>query len=65
MEGGEGNRVGWMEEGEGGSCFVGEESGKNTAGWMGETGEGETCLVGEEGVREAGSVGEGRFGAAS
>lgn len=59
MDGGEGNRVGWMEGGEGGSCFVGEESGKNTAGWTGETGEG------EEGVREAGLVGEGRFGAAS
>jgi len=51
VEGGEGKRVGWMEEGEDGPCFVGEESGKNTAGWMGETGEGDACSVGEEGFR--------------
>lgn len=69
VEGGEGNRVGWMLEGEEGSWSVGRESGKNTTGWRGETGEGgaclvgeedwgAACLVGEEGEREAGLVGE-------
>lgn len=37
VEGGEGNRVGWME---GGSRAVGGDGGKNTSGWRGETGEG-------------------------
>lgn len=49
MEGGEGNSVGWMGEG--------EEGGKKTTGWMGETGEegwDAGCLVGEEGERGAG-----------
>lgn len=66
VEGGEGNRVGWMEEGEEGPCLVGEGRGKK--GLMGEAGEGEACFVGEEswdtaafvgeeGEREAGSVG--------
>lgn len=56
VEGGEGNRVGWME-GDEGSHFVGDECGKNTTGWIGETGEGEACFVGEEdweGARWAG-----------
>lgn len=48
VEGGEGNRVGWMGEPGEGSCLVGEERGKNTTGLMGETGEGEACFVGEE-----------------
>lgn len=58
VEGGEGKRVGWMGEGEEGSCSVGEESGKNTTGWMGETGEGDTCFVGEEGWDAGFLVGE-------
>lgn len=37
VEGGEGNRVGWMG---GGSRPVGGDGGKNTSGWMGKTGEG-------------------------
>lgn len=41
VEGGEGNRAGWMEEGEEGSCLAGDERGKNTIGLMGEIGEGE------------------------
>ena len=49
VEGGEGNRVGWMEEGEEGSCLVGEERGKNKTGWIGETGGGVACFVGERG----------------
>lgn len=36
VEGGEGNRVGWMEDGEDGSCLVGEERGKDRTGFMGE-----------------------------
>lgn len=47
MEGGEGNRAVWTEEGEVGSGFDGEESGKKK-GWMGETGHGDS-LVGEVG----------------
>ena len=69
VEGGEGNRVGWMGEGGEGSCLVGEERGKNTRGLTGETGRGEAgllgdgdwglaSLVGEEGEREAGLVGD-------
>lgn len=42
VEGGEGNRVGWIGEEEEGSHFVGDERGNNTTGWIGET-------VGEEG----------------
>lgn len=38
VEGGEGNRVGWMEGGEEGSCWVGDASGKNTTGLRGEAG---------------------------
>lgn len=48
VEGGEGNRVGWIGERDEGSHFVGDESGKNTTGWIGETGEGDACFVGEE-----------------
>lgn len=48
VEGGEGNSMGWMEEGDGGSCLVGEQRGKNTTGLKGETGEKEAWLVGEE-----------------
>lgn len=44
MEGGEGNRDGWMEEGKGSSGLVGDKSGKKT-GWMGDTGEGDTGFV--------------------
>lgn len=58
VEGGEGNRFGWMGEGEEGSCSVGEERGKNTTGWMGETGDGEACFVGEEDGDLASLVGE-------
>lgn len=47
VEGGEGNSVGWMGEGEGGFCLVGEEKGKNMTGLIGEIGEGETCFEGE------------------
>lgn len=43
VEGGEGNSVGWREGGEEGSCLVGAERGKDTAGLMGEA-----CFVGEE-----------------
>ena len=32
VEGGEGNRVGWRGEGGEGSCLVGEDRGRNTAG---------------------------------
>lgn len=49
VEGGEGNRVGWMG---GGSRPVGGDGGKNTNGWMGETGEGEDGLL-----RELGGMG--------
>lgn len=42
VEGGEGNKVGWIGEGEERSHFVGDERGNNTTGWIGET-------VGEEG----------------
>lgn len=46
-------------DGEDGSCLVGEESGKITAGLMEETREEEgACLVGEEGEREAGLGGD-------
>lgn len=45
VDGGDGNRVGWMGGGEGGSRTVGDEGGKNTTGLMGETGEGEACLL--------------------
>lgn len=48
VEGGEGNSIGWMEEGEEGPCLVGEERGKNTSGLTGESGEGDTCLMGEK-----------------
>lgn len=58
VEGGEGNRVGWMGEGEEGSSLVGEERGKNATGLMGETGEGEPCFVGEEAGCVASLVGE-------
>lgn len=58
VEGGEGNRVGWMGEGEEGSCLVGEEKGKNMTGLMGETGEEEACFVGEEDWDVASLVGE-------
>lgn len=44
MDGGEGNRVGRMGGGEGGSRMAGDEGGKNTTGLMGETGEGEACF---------------------
>lgn len=43
VDGGEGNRVGRMGGGEGGSRTVGDEGGKNTSALMGETGEGEAC----------------------
>lgn len=44
VEGGEGNRVGWMGEGgEEASCLAGEERGRKTVGLMGEA-----CFVGEE-----------------
>lgn len=43
VDGGDGNRVGRMGGGEGGSRMVGDEGGKNTTGLMGETGEGEAC----------------------
>lgn len=49
VEGGEGNRVGWMG---GGSRPVGGDGGKNTSGWMGETGEGGDGLL-----REVGGMG--------
>lgn len=53
VEGGEGNRVGWMG---GGSRPVGGVGGKNTRGWMGETGEGEDGF--EAGLlRELGGMG--------
>lgn len=56
VDGGEGNRVGRREGGEGGSRIVGGEGGKNTTGLMGETGEGEACL--EAGLlRELGGMG--------
>lgn len=58
VEGGEGNRVGWMVGGEEGSCLVGEERGKSTTGLMGEPGEGEACFVGEEDGDIASLVGE-------
>lgn len=62
MEGGEGNRVGWMEDGEGGACFVGDESGNKMMGWKGETGEGDGLLGdGGEG-HEAGGGSEGEKG---
>lgn len=48
MEGGEGNRVGWTEDGEVGACFDGEESGKKMKGGMGEMGNGDIWLVGEQ-----------------
>lgn len=50
VDGGEGNKVGWMGGGEGGSCTAWDERGKNTRGLMGETGEGEASL--EEGGME-------------
>lgn len=59
VEGGEGNRVGWMGDGEDGSCLVGEERGKNTTGCMGETGVGEACFVGEKDGDVVSLVGEG------
>lgn len=48
VDGGEGNRVGWMAEGEEGSCLVGDERGKSTTCLMGETGAEDACFVGEE-----------------
>lgn len=67
VDGGEGNRVGRMEEGEEGSA--GAERGKNTRGWMGETGEGEDWdaagPTGAEGERQMGSGGEERLWADS
>lgn len=44
VDGGEGNRVGWIGGGEGGSRTAGDEGGKNTTGLTGETGEGEACF---------------------
>lgn len=44
VDGGEGNRVGRMGGGEGGSRTFGDGGGKNTTGLTGETGEGEACL---------------------
>lgn len=58
VEGGEGNKVGWMEEGEEGSCSVGEERGKNTTGLTGEVGEGEACFMGQRDSDVASLVGE-------
>lgn len=48
VEGGEGNRAGWMEEGEGGSRLFGDERGKNTIGLRGVTGEGEAGFLEEK-----------------
>lgn len=44
VDGGEGNRVGRMGGGEGGSRTAGDEGGKNTTGLTGESGEGEACF---------------------
>lgn len=62
VEGGEGNSIGWMEEGDEGLCLVGEERGKNTSGLMGESGEGETFLFGEKGGDAPLLVGNGAAG---
>lgn len=59
VEGGEGNSIGWMEEGEEGPCLFGEESGKNTSGLMGDSGEGEACLMGEKDGDSASLAGNG------
>lgn len=57
VEGGEGNRVGLGDGGEG-ACLFGEEQGKNKTGLMGETGDGEACFVGEEDWDVVSLVGE-------
>lgn len=56
VQGGEGNRVGWMGGGEGGSCLDWGVREKNITGLMGGTGEGDACFVGEE--EKGDSVGE-------
>lgn len=60
VDGGEGNSIGWIEEGEEGSCLTGEERGKKTTGWKGDIGEGEVGFVGEEDGNVSSLIGEDR-----
>lgn len=55
VDGRDGNRVGRMGGGDGGSCMVGDEGGKNTTALMGETAEGEACCAAGL-LRESGGI---------